>query len=75
MQQLGSALQGRSDIKEGDKVVPMYSLSSVPIKLTGVNNIVGAFIHPHPSIPPSLDLAAAELNVRTPIIADPIPPD
>jgi len=41
VQQLGSALQGRSDIKEGDKVVPMYSLSSVPIKLTGVNNIVG----------------------------------
>ena len=41
MQQIGAALQGKLDIKEGDRVIPIYSLSSIPIKLTSIDNVMG----------------------------------
>jgi hypothetical protein len=41
VQQIGAALQGKLDIKEGDRVIPIYSLSSIPIKLTSIDNVMG----------------------------------
>jgi hypothetical protein len=51
VQQIGAALQGKVDIKEGDRVIPIYSLSSIPLKLTSIDNIMGTTATPRPRIP------------------------
>lgn len=41
VQQVGSALQGKLDIKEGDRVIPVYSISSIPLNITSIDGIIG----------------------------------
>lgn len=85
VQQIGSALQGRLDIKEGDRVIPVYSLSSIPLSLTSIDNVIGdkfvsvkgtavAFARSSfVTVPSEFDLDVASIAVDVAFCLTPVP--
>jgi hypothetical protein len=41
VQEIGDALYRKLDLKEGDRVIPICSLSSIPLRIISIGNVIG----------------------------------